>query len=148
MLSLFSPFKNTNNMHTSELHYVGDLRTELKHVFSGSVIYTDAPLDNHGKGQNFSPTDLLATSLAACMVTIMGIESQRIGVDLTGVRAAIVKKMLAHPRKVLEIGVIIQMPPGIGIEHRELLERAAHNCPVAKSIHTEIKQDIVFEYPD
>ncbi len=135
-------------MHTSELHYVGDLRTELKHVFSGSVIYTDAPLDNHGKGQNFSPTDLLATSLAACMVTIMGIESQRIGVDLTGVRAAIVKKMLAHPRKVLEIGVIIQMPPGIGIEHRELLERAAHNCPVAKSIHTEIKQDIVFEYPD
>ncbi len=135
-------------MHTSELHYLGDLRTELKHVFSGAVIHTDAPLDNHGKAQNFSPTDLLATSLAACMVTIMGIESQRIGVELTGVRAAIVKKMSANPRRVSTIGVTIEMPSGISSEHREILEQAAHNCPVARSIHTEIVQDIGFKYPD
>ncbi|MFN5884472.1 MAG: OsmC family peroxiredoxin, partial [Bacteroidota bacterium] len=81
-------------------------------------------------------------------VTIMGIESQRLGLDFAGARAAIVKKMSANPRRVSEIGVMIEMPPGISIEHRELLERAAHNCPVAKSIHAEIKQDIVFKYPD
>lgn len=135
-------------MNTSELVYEGDLRCLLEHCYSGTKIITDAPLDNQGKAQSFSPTDLLATSLAACMMTIMGIEARKMNHDISGSTIAIRKIMAANPRRVCEIQLDIVMHSLLPLsdEQREVLEVAAHNCPVAKSLHPDIKQTVNFEY--
>jgi uncharacterized OsmC-like protein len=134
-------------MNTSELVYEGELRTRATHIFSGAQLFTDAPLDNHGKAQNFSPTDLVATALASCMMTIMGIEANKMQLDLTGTKMAVKKHMAPNPRRIARIEIVFEIPGrDLATEQKQILEHAAHNCPVAKSIHMEIEQVVTFNY--
>lgn len=134
-------------MATSKITYNGNLRTEAVHLQSGTTIITDAPTDNNGKGEAFSPTDLLATSLGCCMLTIMGIVADRHGIDIVGTTIDITKIMESNPRRVGEVIVAFTMPKNnYSDKEKELLEHAAHTCPVAKSLSSELKQSIVFNY--
>ena len=134
-------------MATSTIKYLGDLRTEAVHLQSGVKIITDAPTDNHGKGEAFSPTDLLATSLGNCMMTIMAIVGERNGLDLKGTEISITKFMEANPRRVGEIVVELTMPKNNFLDKdKEILEHAAHTCPVAKSLSSELKQTVRFNW--
>lgn len=134
-------------MTSSTVSYIGDLRTICTHTKSGSQITTDAPVDNNGKGEAFSPTDLLATSLANCMLTIMGIKSQKNNIPFEKAEASVEKIMADEPRRVSEIKIRIKMPENSYTEdQKKILEDAAHNCPVAKSIHSDIKVTTTFEY--
>ena len=135
---------------TSKVLYRGNLRTEATHLASQTTILTDAPKDNHGNGQAFSPTDLLATSLASCMITLMGIAERRENmVSIEGTEAEVTKIMYADPRRVGEIHITLTFPSKV-YTHREkkIYENAALTCPVAKSIHPDIKQVIKFMWPD
>ncbi|HEV7231750.1 MAG TPA: OsmC family protein [Bacteroidia bacterium] len=134
-------------MKTSEVIYQGNIRTEAIHLLSKSKIITDGPLDNHGKGEAFSPTDLLATSLACCMLSIMGIVAKRDGIEIEGTRAEVTKIMEAAPRRVGEIIVDVSFPAKeYSPKERQVLEQAAITCPVAKSLHPDLKQTIRFHY--
>ncbi len=134
-------------MATSSVVYKGDLRTSCTHIQSGSTILTDAPTDNHGSGENFSPTDLMSTSLAACMITIMGISANGHGFELGPVSATVTKHMTSNPRRVSKIQVDLEFPEKKFTEREQnLLKVAALNCPVAKSIHPEIEQEVVFRF--
>jgi putative redox protein len=134
-------------MKTSKITYLGNLRTEAIHLASGSKIMTDAPVDNNGKGEAFSPTDLLATSLGLCMLTVMGIMAERNGIKMEGMTMDITKKMEANPRRVGEIVVEFTMPKNNYTDkEKALLENTAHTCPVAKSLSAELKQTIIFNY--
>ncbi len=134
-------------MATSTIKYLGGLRTEAVHTQSGVKIITDAPTDNHGKGEAFSPTDLLATSLGNCMITIMAIVGERNGLDLKGTEISITKFMESNPRRVGEIVVEFNMPKnGFSDKDKEMLEHAAHTCPVAKSLSSDLKQTVVFNW--
>jgi uncharacterized OsmC-like protein len=134
-------------MKTSKIVYTGELRTEATHLKSGQTIITDAPTDNNGKGEAFSPTDLLATSLGCCMLTIMGIVASRHGIAIEGTSIEITKIMEANPRRVGEIIVEFTMPKNNFTEkEKELLEHAAHTCPVAKSLSAELKETVIFNY--
>ena len=133
---------------TSQIIYKGALRTEAKHLQSGTVIETDAPTDNQGKGERFSPTDLLATSLGNCMLTIMGIKARDMNVNLDDTIVDITKIMKSEPRRVSGIKVVFHFVKGLAVDdkQKEILERAAHACPVAKSIHPDIEQDVTFNW--
>lgn len=133
-------------MVTSLVKYLGELRTEATHLQSGTVINTDAPKDNHGKGEAFSPTDLTATSLASCMISIMGIVALKEGVTpLDGATAEVTKVMYAEPRRIGEIHVKITFPKkDYTDKEKRMYENAAYTCPVAKSLHPDIKQIIEF----
>ena len=133
-------------MATSTVKYVGSLRTEAKHLQSGTVIITDAPTDNHGKGEAFSPTDLVATALASCMISVMGIVSMKEGITQTdGAVATVTKVMYADPRRIGEIHVSLVMPKNnFTDKEKKIYENAAYTCPVAKSLHPDIKQQIEF----
>jgi putative redox protein len=134
-------------MKTSKIIYKGNLRTEATHLLSGRTIITDAPPDNNGKGEAFSPTDLLATSLGNCMVTIMGIVAERNTIKIEGTAIEITKIMVSDPRRVGEIIVEFFMPDNNYSEkEKQLLENAARTCPVAKSLHPELKQTVIFNY--
>lgn len=133
-------------MNTAEIIYQGNLRTEMTHVQSGSVVITDAPTDNHGRGEAFSPTDLVATALGSCMITIMGIKAANIGANMDGTRAEIVKHMESNPRRIGKVEVRVHMPASLSDEHRRSLELAGLNCPVAKSLSPELIQDVTFHY--
>jgi uncharacterized OsmC-like protein len=134
-------------MNTSELSYEGELRTIATHVYSGTQIFTDAPIDNFGKAQSFSPTDLVATALGTCMVTIMGIECIKQNWNIDGTKMYIQKKMTINPRRIAEVHIQIDIPgKNLDLDKRNILEQLALNCPVAKSLHPDIKQEIVFEY--
>lgn len=127
--------------------YLGDLRTEATHLKSNNTIITDAPPDNNGKGEAFSPTDLLCASLAACMITIAGIAARTHGIDLDGVSWETTKIMGTEPRRVTEIGIKFIFPKrGYSEKDIAIIKNAALNCPVAKSLNPEIKQNIVFEF--
>ena len=127
-------------MTTVKATYLGNLRTECEHLQSGTRIITDAPVDNHGKGESFSPTDLCATSLATCMMTIMGLYAQNTGLDLTGTEIEITKVMAADPRRIGEIGLVFRMPPAeFSDKHRKALERAAQTCPVHYTLSEEVR---------
>tara|TARA_B100001094_G_scaffold150924_1_gene146137 strand:- start:6650 stop:7051 length:402 start_codon:yes stop_codon:yes gene_type:complete len=130
----------------SKVIYKGKLRTEAQHLSSGSVIVTDAPIDNKGKGEAFSPTDLVATALASCMITIMGIVAERDGIDIEGVTADVDKIMSKMPRRIGEIKIIITFKSELTINQREKLERAAKTCPVSGSLHEDVKETIEFSY--
>jgi len=132
---------------TSKVNYQGQLRTTAVHLQSNSTIITDAPVDNHGKGEAFSPTDLVATALASCMMTIMGIKAESMDIDLTGTHASIIKHMSATPRRISEIEVMIYMNKNYDERTRKILEAAGLTCPVAQSLHPETKQNITFVYP-
>ena len=134
-------------MKTSIVHYKGELRTEAEHLKSGKKIITDAPPDNNGKGEAFSPTDLLATSLGTCMLTLMGITAMQHHFNFGDASVEITKIMAANPRKVSEIIAEVQMPKlAFTDQQKRLLEYAALNCPVSKSLHPDIKQKITFDY--
>jgi uncharacterized OsmC-like protein len=133
-------------MITSTVKYNGELRTEAVHVKSGNTIITDAPTDNHGKGEAFSPTDLVATALACCMISVMGIVSMKEGITKTdGATAEITKIMYADPRRIGEIHITLTMPKNnFSDKEKKMYEHAAHTCPVAKSLHPDLKQVITF----
>ena len=134
-------------MKTSKIYYSGNLRTEATHLKSGNKCITDAPIDNNGKGEAFSPTDLLSTSLGSCMLTIMGIVAERHQINIEGTSVEITKIMETNPRRVVEIVVEIEMPKGnFTDKEKELLENAAKTCPVAKSLHPDLKQNVIFNY--
>ena len=133
-------------MTTSTVEYQGNLRTQALHLQSNNQIITDAPTDNHGKGEAFSPTDLLATSLASCMLTIIGIKAESMEIDVVGTKAEVTKTMVAEPRRVSEVKVNIQFAKDFDERTRKVLEAAALTCPVAKSIHPDIKQEVSFSY--
>lgn len=133
---------------TSEIIYKGQLRTEARHEQSGTVIETDAPVDNQGKGERFSPTDLVATALGSCMLTIMGIKARDMQIDLAGTQVAITKIMVADPRRIGEIQVTFTFPASLELNEKDktILENAARTCPVAKTLHPDLLQTIRFEW--
>jgi uncharacterized OsmC-like protein len=132
---------------TMTVTYQGSLRNVAVHLKSGNSLTTDAPLDNQGKGEAFSPTDLLCTSLASCMITIMGIAAQGRNLELGEVGADVEKAMLSDPRRVGEIQIHIRIQDMLFSESdKKILEHAALNCPVAKSLNPEIRQIVTFEY--
>lgn len=134
-------------MPTIHTIYTGELRTEAKHLASGNILITDAPIDNQGKGETFSPTDLLAASLGSCMLTVMGIAANARQINIDGTRVTITKIMAADPRRVIEIKAEIEMPDvEYTQQQKDLLESTAINCPVAKSLHSDLKQYITFKY--
>jgi uncharacterized OsmC-like protein len=128
--------------------YLGNLKVELTHGPSGTVIRTAAPVDNQGDGSSFSPTDLAATSLGACMLTLIGIVAQRDGIDLTGLSFRLEKHMASNPRRIGAVPVTIQMPSGLSADQRQKLENAALTCPVHKSLAPEVDRPVEFVYPD
>jgi uncharacterized OsmC-like protein len=134
-------------MITSQITYLGNLRTESKHIASGNSIITDAPLDNQGKGEAFSPTDLMSNALGCCMLTIMGIAAQTHQIQLTGTKVNITKVMQSNPRKVAEIKVDFFFPENNYTDKEKyILEQAAKTCPVALSLHPDLLQTITFNY--
>jgi putative redox protein len=136
-------------MVSMDIVYEGGLRCRATHGPSGTVIATDAPKDNHGRGEAFSPTDLVATAAATCMTTIMGIVAARSGVRLEGLRVQVDKEMTAQPpRRIARLVLVFTMPPGIPATERAKLEQAAHTCPVALSLHPDSKMVATFTYPD
>lgn len=133
-------------MNTATARYAGQLRTEATHTASGNTILTDAPVDNHGQGEAFSPTDLVSAALGSCMMTIMGILAERLDVNLTGTTYSVTKHMAAEPRRIRQIDVQFQLPATLGTKERTMLENAARTCPVALSLNPEIRQEVQFEY--
>lgn len=131
---------------TSNIIYKGELRTEATHLQSNTVIYTDAPKDNHGKGEAFSPTDLVATALGSCMISIMGIVAMKEGITpVDGTIAEITKIMYSEPRRIGEVHVKLIFPKHAYTDkEKKIYEHAAYTCPVAKSLHPDIKQVIEF----
>jgi len=131
------------------ISYEGNLRCRLVHGPSGDTITTDAPVDNMGKGEAFSPTDLMAASLGSCMLTVMGIVAQRHKIDLACMTAEVIKEMVAVPaRKIGKLTVTINMAKGIPQDKRPMLEHAAYSCPVHKSIDHDVQIPVKFIYPD
>ena len=133
---------------TSSIIYAGELRTVATHLQSGSVIETDPPVDNQGKGERFSPTDLVATALGSCMVTIMGIKARDMAVDLRGMQVSIQKIMKADPRRIAGIDLTFEFPDGLQVDEKQktILERAANTCPVMFSIHPDIGVNVTFNW--
>ena len=131
---------------TSIIEYTGNLRTEAVHVKSNSKLITDAPTDNNGKGEAFSPTDLLATSLVSCMITIMGISANNHNIKLGAINAEMTKHMVSNPRRVEQIDINLQVHGTYSEKQKEILKLAAINCPVAKSLHPDIKQNLVMKF--
>ena len=131
----------------SKVKYKGELRTEAEHLRSGKTIITDAPIDNQGKGEAFSPTDIVATALASCMMTIMGIVAERDGIKLEGTVAEVEKIMAKNPRRIGEIKIKIKFSQKLNRDEREKLERAAKTCPVSGSLNENLKETFEFIYP-
>ena len=134
-------------MATIQTRYSGDLRTEAQHVQSGNRLITDAPTDNQGKGEAFSPTDLLATSLGSCILTIMGIAARASGFSIDETIIDITKIMAADPRRVAEIRCEFYFPDFLySDKQKKILIRASETCPVAKSLHPDLKQTLIFHW--
>jgi len=131
---------------TSIVTYLGDLRTTSTHIQSGSEILSDAPVDNNGKGEAFSPTDSVANALATCMMTIMGIKARDMNIDFKGSTAAVTKIMNAEPRKIGAIEIVFEMQGVTEQKDKTILERAALTCPVFLSLNTDIDKRITFNW--
>jgi putative redox protein len=134
-------------MATIETVYLGGLRTEATHIQSGTKIITDAPVDNQGKGEAFSPTDLLSASLASCMLTIMGIKARAHNIDIDNTTCSVTKIMAADPRRVAEIIISFKFPKQYTEQEQAMLERAALTCPVYYSVHEDLKKTVDFGWP-
>ena len=130
----------------SRVEYKGELRTEAVHLKSGKTIITDAPIDNQGKGEAFSPTDLVATALGSCMITIMGIVAEREGIILNGTTAEVEKVMATSPRRIGEVKIKIKFISKLNRDQRDKLERAAKSCPVSGSLSENLKETVEFIY--
>jgi uncharacterized OsmC-like protein len=135
-------------MATSKVTYLGDLRTSSIHLQSGSEIISDAPIDNNGKGESFSPTDTVANGLASCMFTVMGIKANEMNVDFSGSTAEVTKVMAAEPRRISEIHITFNMNLSADKKTKTILERTALTCPVHFSLHPDIKREIVFNWKE
>ena len=133
-------------MPTSKVTYLGELRTSSIHLQSGSEIITDAPIDNNGKGEAFSPTDTVANALASCMFTVMGIKAREMNVDFSGSTAEVTKIMTAEPRRISEIHITFEMNLVVDDKTKTILERTGMTCPVHYSLHPEIKKVIIFNW--
>ena len=131
---------------TSKVTYTGNLRTKSEHLRSGDSFITDAPIDNNGLGQAFSPTDTVATGLASCMITMMGIKANGLEVDLTNSTAEVTKHMEANPRRISKIEVKLSLPSNISEKNRKILEHTANTCPVLYSLHPDIEKEIAFHW--
>ncbi len=133
-------------MNSFEINYDGNLRTTALHVDSGQTISTDAPKDNHGLGECFSPTDLVCTSLASCMLTIMAIAANKYGIDIKGTKASVTKTMVSDPRRIGRIDVTLTFPTSYDNKTTTILERSALNCPVHRSLSSEVVKNVNFVY--
>jgi putative redox protein len=134
-------------MPTISSEYLGNLRTQARHLQSGNALITDAPTDNQGKGEAFSPTDLVAAALGSCIMTTMAIAADRMNIDLTGTKYETTKKMSASPRRIAEIEVLFTFPPlPLTGEQKQKLEHIAHTCPVALSLSPETVQNVKFDW--
>ncbi len=131
---------------TSKVTYLGDLRTSSIHIQSGTEIISDAPLDNNGKGEAFSPTDTVANALASCMMTVMGIKARDLNVDFTGSTASVTKIMQAEPRRINAIEIDFEMSISVDEKTKTILERTAMTCPVFLSLNPEIEKRIRFNW--
>jgi putative redox protein len=130
-------------MASVTIEYQGDLHCRAVHELSGTALTTDAPRDNHGKGESFSPTDLVATALGSCILSVMGIKARMLNVDIRGATAAVDKEMANAPaRKIKKISVKVRVPHQLSNEHRQALEAAAYTCPVHKSMHPDVEMPI------
>jgi putative redox protein len=139
--------KNKSLKMNIKTTYLGDLRTQATHIKSGNQIITDAPTDNNGKGEAFSPTDLVAGSLASCMMTIMGIEAAKLEISLEGMTASTQKIMAADPRRVSAIRIEITCPNiSATPDQVDYLKQKALTCPVALSLHPDIRQEVTFNF--
>jgi len=133
-------------MTTSTVVYLGHLHTELKHTKSSEIVLTDAPTDNNGKGEFFSPTDLCATSLASCAITTMGIKANSMGIDLGRIEADVYKVMESNPRRIAAIKIEMRIEGVYSADEKRSLESAGLYCPVAKSLHPELNQELTFTW--
>ena len=133
-------------MATSETIYVGGLRTEMTHVQSGNMVITDAPVDNQGKGEKFSPTDLVASALGSCMLTIMGIAANEHKFSIDGAKASITKIMASDPRRITEIVVDLSFPGVYTDKQKRIIKVISETCPVALSLHPDLKQTISIKF--
>jgi uncharacterized OsmC-like protein len=133
-------------MPTSKVTYIGDLRTSSVHLQSGSEIISDAPLDNNGKGEAFSPTDTVANGLASCMFTVMGIKARDLDVDFSNSTAEVTKIMGTEPRRIVEIQIVFNMSISVDEKTKTILERTALTCPVLFSLHPDIKKEVTFNW--
>ena len=131
---------------TSKVTYLGNLRAVNKHLKSGDEFITDAPTDNNGKGEAFSPTDTVANGLAACMITVMGIKARDMNVDMKGTTAHVTKTMASNPRRISKIEVVLDFPFEADSKTRKILEHTANTCPVHYSLHPEIEKVITFNW--
>lgn len=131
---------------TSKVTYTGGLRTTSEHIRSGNSFITDAPVDNNGLGQAFSPTDTVATGLASCMLTVMGIKANGLGVDLTNSTAEVTKHMESNPRRISKIEVKLSLPSGLSEKDKKILVHTANTCPVHHSLHPDIEKKISFQW--
>ena len=134
-------------MNTFEIKYKGDLRTTAIHLDSGSEISTDAPKDNHGLGETFSPTDMVCTALASCILTIMAIAVERDDIDIKGTTAVVKKTMGKNPRRISKIDIDLTFPREYDQKTKTILERAAYNCPVHHTLSENVEKNISFIYP-
>ena len=131
---------------TSKVIYLGNLRTENIHQKSGNIYITDAPIDNNGKGEAFSPTDTVATALANCMITVMGIKAATMHVDMKGTTAKVIKTMASDPRRISKIEIVLDFPFEADAKIKKILEQTAKTCPVHYSLHPDIEKEITFNW--
>uniref|UniRef100_S0DG48 Putative stress response protein n=1 Tax=termite gut metagenome TaxID=433724 RepID=S0DG48_9ZZZZ len=133
-------------MATLKTKHLGGLRTEITHLQSGNKVTTDAPTDNNGRGEFISPTDMVAGALGSCMLTLMEMAAARMGLDMAGTTLDITKVMVADPRRIGEVHIDVRFPFAADEKTRTILQRAADTCPVAKSLHTDIRQVVTYHY--
>ena len=133
-------------MSSFEIKYQGNLRTTAKHLDSGSFIETDAPKDNHGLGETFSPTDMVCTALASCILTIMAIAVEKNGININGTKAMVTKTMGNNPRRISKIDIDLTFTKDYDAKTKIILERAAFNCPVHQSLSEKVEKNILFHY--
>ncbi len=133
---------------TASVVYTGHLRCSCTHIQSGTVIETDAPTDNRGKGERFSPTDTLCVALATCIVTTMALKANDMNIDLSNTSIAVTKHMLSEPRRIGKVDVILNFPASLQLEEKDklVLQRVGDNCPVAKSLHPDLNVNIQYNW--
>lgn len=131
---------------TSKVTYNGELRTTCVHLASGNEFITDAPVDNNGLGRAFSPTDTVATGLASCMITVMGIKARDLGVELKGAEVEVTKHMASDPRRIAKIEVVFHLPSSVSQKNRTILQRIGDTCPIHYSLHPDIEKVITYNW--
>ena len=146
--STIKPKRGVASLATVQTKYLGDLRTESVHLQSGNKLITDAPTDNQGRGEAFSPTDLLATAFGACVLTIMGIAAKTHGFDINGTEVETTKVMGTEPRRIVELITSFKFPHNnFSAKQKKILELTAKECPVFNSLHPDIKKTVTYIYP-